>query len=60
MYSIIHVLTTDQRHVRNMTKATYSKHRKFSIVIKKSLLFSQLLILAQTFAEEVADASVAC
>jgi hypothetical protein len=43
-----------------MRKATYSKHRKFSIVIKKSLFFSQLLILAQTFAEEVADASVAC
>lgn len=39
---------------------TYSKHWKLSVVVKKGLLFSQLLILAQTFAEEMPDTSMAC
>lgn len=38
---------------------SYSKHWEFPIVVKKGLLLSQLLILAQTLAEKVPDAGMA-
>lgn len=39
---------------------THSKHWELPVIVKKSLLLSQLLILTQTLAEKVPDASMAC
>ena len=40
--------------------ATYSKHWELPVVVEKSLFLSQLLILAQTLAEKMSDASMTC